>query len=252
MKRLLLSVSLVVLMSNAAMAESYLGGSFGYAFDTKVTGVKGDENTNYPDPPDPGNGAPLLPGASISNLSLGSSATFGIRAGYFFEKTPWFGFEAALSYSRPRFKHQPVTLTHPGFVDLIGVPSVTEQQLPANSSLFRLALDGIVRYQGWERFTPYIGAGPAAFFWRIHGTGHSGITADDPVGVDGPRINESMVTWGADLKAGIDYKINADWSTGLEYHYDWSRMKISHFRSLSNATGNFQSQEIVLTLARHF
>ncbi|GLS22371.1 hypothetical protein GCM10007874_53890 [Labrys miyagiensis] len=249
---LVIASSIWLGLSGVALAETYFGGSIGYAFDAKVTGVNGNENTNYPDPPDPIGGAPLLRGASVTDLALGTSPTFGLRIGHFFEGTPWLGVEAALSYSRPEFKHQPVTLTHPGFIDLIGTPSVTEEQLPANSSVFRLSMDGIARYDSWGRFIPYIGAGPAVFIWHITGTGHSGITAGDPVGVFGPRLNESVVTWGADLKAGMEYRINDQWGTGLEYHYDWSRMHIDNFRSISHASGNFNSQELELTLSRRF
>ncbi|CAM5763896.1 hypothetical protein LMIY3S_00965 [Labrys miyagiensis] len=250
--RLMIGFGIWCGLGGASLAENYFGGSIGYGFDAKVTGVKGNENTNYPDPPDPVGGFPLLRGASLTDLSLGSTPMLGFRLGHFFENTPWFGLEAALSYSRPEFKHQPVTLTHPGFVDLIGTPSVTEEQLPARSGVFRLAVDGIARYGGWGRITPYVGAGPAMFIWHISGTGHSGITAFDPVGVFGPRIDENVVTWGADLKAGIEYKIDEQWATGLEYHYDWSRMHIDNFRSLSHASGNFNSQDIELTLSRRF
>ncbi len=237
-----------------ASAEPYVGGSIGIGFGQKVTGVRGDENTNYPDPPtlDPTD-APLLKNAKISDLKLANTPVVSIKAGYFFGQLPAFGIEGELSYLRPNFKRQDVTLSHPGFDPLIGMGSITEDQLAVRADLFVLALNAIYRYQGFKDFTPYIGGGPALYLWRIHGTGFSGIVPSLGMpGTPGPRIHESSLDFGFDLKAGVEYKLTAEWALGLEYRFQWSRVNFDNFRSLSNASGNYQGHVLALTVVRHF
>jgi opacity protein-like surface antigen len=241
------------LLSQAG-AEPYAGVSVGFGFGQKVTSVKGDENTNYPDPPtaDPTD-APLLKNAKISDLKVANTPLVSFKAGYFFSQIPFLGVEGELSYLRPDFKRQDVTLSHPGFDPLVGMNSITEHQLPVRTDLFVLALNAIYRYQGVKDITPYVGGGPALFLWRIHGTGFSGIVPSlDMPGTPGPRINETSLDFGFDLKAGVEYSLSQEWALGLEYRFQWSRVNFDNFRSVSNASGNYHGHALSLTVVRHF
>lgn len=113
-------------------AETYVGASVGWTFGAKITSVTGDENTNYPDPPDPAGGLPLPPGSRISDLSLNDSINLGLKAGRFFDAAPAFGIEGTFNYAQPNFCRQLVTLTHPAFALITpnGADHVTEDQPP--------------------------------------------------------------------------------------------------------------------------
>ena len=245
-----------------AKAETYIGASIGGAFSQKLTHAKGDENTNYPDPPDftPGTTSPFLPGSGLSDAKLKNSLLVGFRAGHFFDAMPDLGVEMEVNYSHPNFKEQNITLTHPGYLPLVGQGYVTEDQLAANVRLFQLSVSGIYRYRDLEKLTPYVGVGPSLNMFKITGTGYSGILVS-PAGAcagfgvcpgPGPNINDTKVKVGLNFKCGVEYRLDEHWGLALEYKYDWSPLKISHFRSISNAHGDFQSQSIGMVLMEHF
>jgi opacity protein-like surface antigen len=249
------------LSTGAAKAEPYIAGGIGYSFAQKIDSLKGNENTNYPDAPDndPASPsyAPLLSGAKISPLKLEASPSVNIKGGYYLEKYPMLGFEWELAYSRPNFKRQNVTLTHDGFNDpqVAGQGYITEDQLYARSHLFVLSTNAMYRYQGMKDITPFIGAGPALFLLNIKGTGFSGIIVDPASpgsGNDGPRVNQTSVNIGLNLKAGVEYALTKGIGLGLEYHYNWAPIKVDNFRSISDAKGNFSSHTVGLYIAKHF
>lgn len=265
----ILAALTLVLHADAVFAEPYVGISAGGMFDSKIRNITGNENINYPDPAQsiyPGTGGngstALYPDTHYTPLDLKSSFIGGVRAGYFFKKLPSFGLELEGSYSTPSFLEQNVTIRNPGFNDPVnGLPlgqtHLTEKQLSATSRLGLFALNGIYRYQGFHKIVPYVGGGPALFIFRTTGTGHSGITLDppaiaDPVGVNGPRIQETSVDFGLNLKAGMEYKLTDLWRLALEYHYNWCPINISRFRSASDVSGNFHAQSVSLVLTHHF
>ena len=166
-----------------------------------------------------------------------------------------------LAYSRPNFKRQNVTLTHDGYNAYrvsYGYPAqgyVTEDQLYARSNLFVLSANAMYRYQGFKDFTPFVGAGPALFILNIRGTGYSGILVDSATpgsGNDGPRVNQTSVNLGLNLKAGVEYALTKDIGLGLEYHYNWAPIKVDNFRSISDAKGNLSTHTVGIFLAKHF
>ena len=137
-------VALAAIMP-VAHAETYVGGSVGWTFDANITSVTGDENTNYPDPPDPAGGFPMLPGSRISDLGLKDSIDLGLKAGIFFDAAPSFGIEGAFNFAQPNFRRQLVTLTHPAFALITpnGADHVTEDQLAAHADKFMIALNAV-------------------------------------------------------------------------------------------------------------
>ena len=141
-----------------------------------------------------------------------------VRLGYFFEQLPNFGVEFGVTYSHPTIKRQFVKLTHPGFNDPVnglglGQDNFTEDQLSATTKLLVYSVNGLYRYQGFEKFTPYIAGGPAIYSFKVSGTGYSGIVTDpaaiaDPIGVDGPSVHATSSKLGWNLRAGSEYKID--------------------------------------------
>lgn len=257
MNRIFLTAMAALMASlGQAYAESYVGVFAGVGFGQTITHGKGNENTNYPDPPDgaspPDNGS-LFPGSHITRLDLQNSPMAGAKIGHWFDKLPFIGVEAEAWYNQPNFRRQQVTLSNPGFVGALGAPSFTEDQLRAHAEQVVLALNGMYRYQGWSRLTPYIGGGPALYFWHIHGTGYSGIIpAFGSPGVNGPDVKQNPVTLGTEFKAGVEYAITPQWDVGLEYRLNWSAMKIDKFRSVSSASADYWGHSGALTLTRHF
>ena len=252
--RCLLIAGGLSVVAHAASAETYIGGSIGWSFDQNITSVKGDENTNYPDPPDP-NTLPLLAGSRISDLRLEDSVNLGLKAGYFFDQAPALGIEGEFNFARPNFRRQLVTLTHPDFVNISpdGSDHVTEDQLPAHADKFMLALNAVLRYQELEDLTPYIAGGPALFIFHVHGTGFSGSIPEFGIpGEPGPLLNETTVELGFDAKAGIEYNLGDNWAVGAEYRYEWTPISLDNFRSLSNASGHYHGSNVDLTIVKHF
>jgi len=245
-----------------AHAEDYLGVFGGYSFGQNISNIKGNENLNYPSAPDGSSPiTSLIPDAKYSSLKLGSSGNIGIKYGHYFDQLPAFGLESEFSYSKPNFKRQNVTITSNGLRSFTGAAlstttgpaQITEDQQPANADLYVLDFNGLYRYQGWKSFTPYIGAGPAVYFWQIKGTGLSGIIPEfGATGVDGPEVNQHPITWGADFKLGGEYNLPQNYGLGLEYRYNWSAFKVDSFRSVSDGSGDYQGQALDVTLTKHF
>ena len=254
MKIISVCTILIPLATTVAHAEAYIGIEGGYNFQNNISGIKGNENLNYPDAAD--NTDPttsLLHGAKYTNLSLKNSGKIGVKAGYYFNDSP-FGVEGEFDYSKPDFKRQNVTITHSGIAAVTGgADFFTEDQQPAKTNLYTFALNGIYRYKGFQTFTPYIGAGPALYVWDIHGTGLSGIIPSlGETGVYGKNVNEHPITWGTSAKVGLEYSIAPQWALGAEYHYNWSAFKVDNFRSVSDGTGDYTGQSALVTIVRHF
>ena len=263
LKTLIFVATLVVIsltQLNIARSEPFIAGGVGFTFAPKLNNLTGNENTNYPDAPNPLVG-PLLSGAKISPLKLDSSAQVNLKVGYYLDNYSMFGFDTELSYLRPNFLRQNVRISHTRFNNIIqsyGLPPqgyIVEDQLKAGSNLFVLSANALYRYQGIKDITPFVGAGPALYILKIRGTGYSGIIVD-PVGGgsgdNGPRLNQTSINLGLNAKVGFEYEVTKSVGLGLEYHYNWAPIKVDNFRSISNASGNFSSHTIGVFLAKHF
>lgn len=266
-----------------ANAEPYVGLSLGYTFDTKLSGIKGDENLNYPGEIDTSS-LSYYPDTKYSDIKLKDVLQAGIKVGYFFDSAPNFGFEVEANYSEPSMKQQNVTITNDGSKAPSNIPlgdainydiisnngrcscvsslsgdgnSVTENQLPAKVKLLQFNFNAMYRYRGFKEFTPYIGAGPSINVIRITGTGESGhfVNPTDILGYEvtaGPNISDTSVNVGANFKIGGEYHLDKEWGLGAEYHYNWIPVDISHFRSANNLSSDMTMQSLSLVLTRHF
>ncbi len=267
---------LPVLFSLNARAENYVGLGLGWTVNAKLKGIEGDENLNYPGPIDTTNGT-YYPSSSYSNISLKDVLQGGIKLGHYFEQYPSFGIELETNYSQPNMKQQNVTISNPNanpisglqIGDAIGAQtdhnntsptSVTENQLSAKVKLLQFNLNALYRYREIPNFTPYIGAGPSLNIIRITGTGESGhfIDPTDTQGTqivaaaDAPSVSDTSVNWGINFKVGAEYKLNEEWGVAGEYHYNWSNVDISHFRSANNLKADLELQTFNVVLMRHF
>jgi len=279
-KLLIILIALLIPFS-LAIAEPYVGLSLGYTFDAKLSGIKGNENLNYPGAIDTTSDS-YYPDSKYSDIKLKDVLQAGIKAGYYFDSAPSFGLELEANYSEPKMKQQNVTITNDGSKAPSGTPlgqaingdiivngsdptsillgdgnSVTENQLPAKVKLLQFNFNAMYRYQGFKEFTPYIGAGPSINIIRITGTGESGhfVNPTDITSYEvtaGPNISNTSVNIGANFKVGGEYHLDKDWGLGAEYHYNWSNVDISHFRSASNLNADLNMQSFSVVLTRHF
>jgi opacity protein-like surface antigen len=282
-RKLLFTLTASLIPFSIANAEPYVGLSLGYTFDAKLSGIKGNENLNYPDTIDTSS-ISYYPDTKYSDIKLKDVLQGGIKAGYYFDSAPSFGLEVEANYSEPKMKQQNVTITNNGSKAPSGMPigyaitgdiisnvkdcgceriltgdgnSVTENQLPAKVKLLQFNFNAMYRYRGFKEFTPYIGAGPSINIIRITGTGESGhfVNPTDITGYEvtaGPNISDTSVNIGANFKVGGEYHLDKDWGLGAEYHYNWSKVDITNFRSASNLNADLNMQSLSVVLTRHF
>lgn len=280
MKKIVISLLLALTPFTAVKAEPYVGVSLGWTFNQKLSGIKGDENLNYPGPMQP-NDITYYPGSSYSDINLKDALTGGLKAGYYFESNPSFGFEVEANYSQPNMKRQNVTISNSTANTASGAyigqavsadiatnvapagwsgnaNQVTEDQLGANVKVLQFNLNAMYRYQGIKNFTPYVGIGPSLNIVKITGTGESGHFVDpvDPTGYEvtnnAPRVHDTSVNIGANFKIGAEYKLDEQWGVGGEYRYTWVPVDISQFRSANNLSADLELQSLSLVLTRHF
>ncbi len=276
--KIALGVLVSTLSINSASAEPYVGLSLGWTFSQKMTGLKGSENLNYPDPSggvgDPTSGQLLFPDTKYTDVKLKDVLQGGLKAGYYFESSPNFGVELEVNYSQPNLLRQNVTLSNQNFKNVYYPDGIggsfqaypdghlTEDQLKAKVQLLQFNLNGLYRYQGFDKFTPYIGGGPSLNVIRITGTGYSGIIVDPfqndsscPVGSTGAicsNVNTTSVNLGVNFKLGAEYKFDEQWGLAGEYHYNWVPVDISSFRSVSNLKADLETHSLSAVLVRHF
>jgi opacity protein-like surface antigen len=267
----------LALMSMSVFAEPYVAASLGWTFNQKLSGIKGDENLNYPDST---SSSLYFPDTTYTDIKLKDVLQGGLKTGYFFESSPNLGIELEANYSEPKMKGQNVTLSNPnpnsesglGLGETISYGtgtsasnplSATEAQLPAKVQLLQFNLNAIYRYQGFKEITSYIGGGPSLNIIRITGTGESGhfIDPTDPDGTqvvpnsEHPyvsRVHNTSINLGANFKIGAEYHLDKDWGLGAEYHYNWVPVDIKHFRSANNLNADLEMQSVSLVLTRHF
>lgn len=262
-------------------AESFVGGSLGYSFSSELSSITGNENTNYPSAPtnvypalDPYGWSTLYPGAKYTNIKLKDTLSGGLKAGHYFDSYPSLGLELEGFYSKPNIKAQPVTITHPGFNNLVtaidpnleflGQNNFSENQLGAKVQLFQFNLNGLYRYQGFKGFTPYVGLGPSLNIFKIKGSGISGNFSAPSTIVGpgtliggsglayGPEVHQTAVNVGVNFKAGLEYALDQDWGLGMEYHYSWSPVDVDAFRSAQNLKADYESHNLSVVLQKHF
>lgn len=273
MKNFKLTIALIALFAPLSMvrAEPYISASMGYALNSKLSGIKGTENLNYPlNSSDKGYDPTIIfPGTTYSDIKLKDVLQGGLKAGYYFESLPNLGFELEGNYSQPNVKRQNVNISNSnGIGDVVSFGltgasgntsspnQFTEDQLPAKVKLFQLNFNALYRYQGFKDFTPYIGGGPSLNYIKITGTGYSGIFVDPAIGDTGcegcGNLHDTSLNFGANFKVGAEYHIDKQWGLGAEYHYNWSNVDIANFRSSHNLNADLNMETLNVILTRHF
>lgn len=243
--RHLYAVGLIVgvFFSSAVKAEYYAGASLGYTGSNRFSDIKGDENLNYPGTPNP-----LYRGAKTSPIHVEEAPTISVKGGYYLEdNAPSWGIEGEAGYTKTEFGRQNVALSHSGFATFV------EDQQPMDVTVITLSADLMRRFNKWNGFTPYVGAGPSLYIYDIEGTGRSGIiVGGNSAGVNGPAVDETPISWGANFKAGAEYEIVPNLGLGAEYRYNWNAFETDKIRSLSNISATAQAHTLAITLVKHF
>lgn len=267
----LAAIFIAVLFNSISLihAEPYISGSLGWTSNQKLKNISGDENFSYGETFDP---SLQIQNTHYSNIKLKDVLQGGLKAGYFLESLPNFGIEVEVNYSQPNMKGQNVTLSSedPNFAGIIGSiadplhPEVnaqnhaTEKQLSAKVKLLQFNLNAMYRFEDFNDFTPYIGAGPSINIIKISGTGESGHFVDPVCDVSVPcvanpgNVHDTSVNIGLNFKVGAEYQLDEEWGLGAEYHYNWIPVDISHFRSANNLSADLNLQSFNLILTKHF
>lgn len=253
-----LTLAMLFVSATTAWAEPILTLDFGTQYNGSVSSIKGNENTNYPDAPDPMVG-PLLPDVKASTVRGRSSTEFGVGIGYYLDKHPSFGADLEVSRSNPSFKTQCVTVTSDLFAPILSQAGydqkyVTNVEPKVGVRLTTIAAHVLYRYRGLGPVTPYVGVGPALLFYKVSGTGDCCVSTSPPNSdiASGPNLHETNTSVGGDLKFGVDYAVNKDFGIGVNAHYRFGAMKLSNFRSLSGVKGDFSDQAVLIQVTRHF
>lgn len=242
-------LTFILTSSGPAKAEDYLGIYGGFQFSVKGTELSAQEDLNY-------TGAiPNRHAATGSDLDLKSSATLGLRAGYFFDSIPNLGIETEGQYSRPDFKRQDVTITLIN-TSIGGFSSFTEDQLEADFHMLMGGINLIYRFNQFGTFKPYIGGGPAVFGLFIRGSGDS-CRIIAPAALtrgfcEGGKMDSNGVGYGFNAKAGVEIPFTENWSLDAEYKYSFAKFDVDWFRSFSDIEIDYQAHNLTAGLRYKF
>lgn len=232
------------------VAENFVGIYGGYQFGAQGTDLKAQEDLNYT------GSTPHRHPATGSDLSLEDSPTVGLRIGRYFESIRGLGLEGEFQYSQPNFKNQNVTVTLTDGTKIGGYSAFTENQLPADFYMLMGGLNLLYRYDGFERFKPYVGAGPAIFGLGLHGSGNScNIVAPAPLVrgfCDGGEMVSDGIGVGLNAKAGFEIPISSWISIDAEYKFSYGSMDVNWFRSFSSITVDYEAHNVTTGLRLKF
>jgi opacity protein-like surface antigen len=197
-----LSLAALQIFPVATSAEPYVGGHFGVALPQK-NGSDTQVSTGA-----------LPADSSASNVSLQNSYSYGLRAGYFFERFNWFGVEGEALSMSPNLKQQIITVYPPG--------STPPQQLNLRGESARVIMGAmnLVFRSVDERFKaePYGALGLGIFSGRLH----DGLTDE----------SRSSTKPGANAKAGLRYKLTEHLRAFGEYRFNYVRFDFSQTANL--------------------
>jgi len=196
----------IVLFATHAYAETYVAGQFGVTLPSIGKGLTDNDLT----------GVSFIPGSTISDQSLKTSALYGAKLGHYFQSVPWLGLEAEVYNTTPHIKQQSITFSGPsGPVDSADLPGVNLRVLtvaPLNLTL---------RYHK-TRLQPYIAVGPGIFFARIQ---DPSLTSDN---------TQSSTDFGLNAQAGLRYYITRNFTVFAEGKYNHVRFHFSETPPGSN------------------
>ncbi len=135
---------------------------------------------------------PRVPlGSTTKSLSFDTSGTIGVRGGYWFERWPWVGLAADLSYFSRKAAGADIDLVPLSGLVMLRYPMLISEQFPKG------------------RLQPYMGIGPGLFF------SHASIDFDPPFG----SVNHGDIHVGFDGRAGLAWQLYKRLSVFLEYRF---------------------------------
>ena len=254
MKKILSNIlfTSILLFSANSYAENYIALQLGISMPENFTDTTGDEDLGYStSTPD------VQRGSTVSNAELENSPYIGFKIGRYFESKDNFGIEGEFAYTQPDFKRQNIYLTHENYSNYPGLgggDTFFEDQLPADADLYTIGVNALYRFKlNQNKFTPYIGAGPALYIWHIKGTGNScRVNGNAALECSAPAVDEKEIGLGIVAKTGASYAINEKISLDFEYKYNWNRQKFDKFRSLSNIETTYQAHNLLIGIAYKF
>ena len=170
---------------------------------------------------------------TLSDEALKSSWVYGAKVGLFSADLPMLGFELEAFNSTPHLKQQNVSVMDSGRTTILGSTTVNG----AHQRVTAFALNVILRYPG-DTFQPYIGAGPAGFFFaRSNGTDSSTSAA---LGFSG--------------LAGLKVFLTKNWGLYGEYKFNHATFKESQPTTLGLVTDKwtYDAHMVVAGIAYHF
>ncbi len=183
----------LALYQPVAFGESYIAGEFGVALPSIGKGLTNVETTST-----------FLPGTTVSDLGLKSSAFYGLKVGHYFRKTPWFGLEAEIFNATPHVKQQTQTFVAPN-----GLPVGSTLQPGAHLRVLTIAPVNLMFRYYKTRLQPYIGIGPGIFFTKLSSS-------------DVPNTQKDTA-FGLNAKAGLEYYFTRRVSVFGEYKFNYAR-----------------------------
>ncbi len=246
-----------------AQAEWYIAGFGGFStggdFSSVTMPVRGDQlaRQQFPQVDDPSNAGgrgTIYQHFKTSDISLGSSALYGGKVGYFFNdmKLPWLGVEAEVFSTTPKIKSQTLETSHEityqpnhpesatlcaGIVPPPNCPaSVTNKsRLSLNESDLRVvtfALNLIARYPS-SVVQPYVGLGVGAFYFISSG-----------------QIEGRQFVPGLNTQFGLKYLATEHWALYAEGKYNLAH--VSTLDSTFGVTGLYTIFHFAAGVAYHF
>lgn len=206
-----------------AMAESYVAGEVGLTVPQSLHNVQQTTGADA--------------GAKISDEDLKDSVMIGGKLGYVFDRLPWLGLELEGFGTTPNIEQQKRVAT---------LSNGTRVGLARRGSELRVltwATNLVARGQ-WDRFTPYVGIGPAAFVAR----------RKDPQ----LESSETSTTVGLNTQVGLGIQLTRAISVFGEWKYNYTRMNFDQAQTvpggptLQGFKATYTAHLFVIGLAYHF
>jgi opacity protein-like surface antigen len=183
----------LALYQPVAHGESYIAGEFGVTLPSIGKGLTNIETTST-----------FQEGTTVSDLGLKSSAFYGLKAGHYFRKSPWFGLEAEIFNATSHVKQQTQTFFAPN-----GSAVASTLQPGAHFRVLTIAPVNLMFRYHKTRLQPYVGIGPGIFFAKLS-------SSDVPNTQKDTRL-------GLNAKAGLEYFFTRRVSVFGEYKFNYAR-----------------------------
>jgi opacity protein-like surface antigen len=210
-------------LCHSTYAEVYIGGQAGVTLPQPLTGVERTDTTSV-----------LFPaGTKFSDLSLKTSAMYGLKLGYYFDGLPWLGIEGEVFNTNPHVKQQFITQTAPSGTTISGITSGTYL------SVLTVATNLLLRYPG-ATLQPYIGVGPGLFFARNHFSTSAG------------EASTSTTQVGLNALAGVRYLVTEHVAVFLEGKYNHAQLSFGRSNTISGSNNTYDAFHAAVGVAYFF